>query len=270
MLAYDPAASSGINLGFGPDQLVGPGQRRIYTFYAHPEVGPTTALIRDYGDVWRTAGLGLYGAIVVAPAGASFTHPETGADLSQESSWRADVRLPDGTGYRDFTLLFQDEDEIIGTAIMPYTERVRDVVGLNYQTESLYERLEDNADPALVFNVEVHGDPATPRLEAYAGDSVRIHLPAPSSEQAHVFSVEGHQWPLEPGRPGSDFLSSVQLGSSESVDIYLWSGVAEGVSIPGDYLYGDHREPYREAGLWGLLRVHSPGAAADILPLASP
>ena len=33
--------------------------------------------------------------------------------------------------------------------------------------------------------------------------------------------------------------------------------------LPGDYLYGDHREPYREAGLWGVFRVRARGEAAD-------
>ena len=34
------------------------------------------------------------------------------------------------------------------------------------------------------------------------------------------------------------------------------SGAGGRTSIPGDYLYGDHREPYREAGIWGLFRVY--------------
>ena len=32
-----------------------------------------------------------------------------------------------------------------------------------------------------------------------------------------------------------------------------------GAGAPGDYIYGDHREPYREAGLWGVFRVQSTG-----------
>jgi hypothetical protein len=35
--------------------------------------------------------------------------------------------------------------------------------------------------------------------------------------------------------------------------------------LPGDYLYGDHREPYRDAGLWGILRVLPVDAIADSL-----
>jgi hypothetical protein len=39
-------------------------------------------------------------------------------------------------------------------------------------------------------------------------------------------------------------------------------------ALPGDYLYGDHLEPYRAAGLWGLFRVYAPGASGDrLMPL---
>ena len=38
--------------------------------------------------------------------------------------------------------------------------------------------------------------------------------------------------------------------------------------LPGDYLYGDHREPYRQGGLWGIFRVFAKDdATASIQPL---
>ena len=96
MLAYDPRDSLGIAAGFNPDQSVAPGESRTYTFFAHPEYGEGAALVRDWGNVLLNPGLGLYGAIVVAPAGAEFADPVTGEDLSLASSWRADVHLPGG------------------------------------------------------------------------------------------------------------------------------------------------------------------------------
>ena len=119
MLAYDPKDSMGIEAGFNPLQAVAPDETRTYTFYAHPEVGETAALLRDWGNVTENPGLGLYGAIIVGPKGAGFTHPDTGEDLSMKSDWRADVHPLTGPSYRDFVLFIQDEDEIIGTAIMP-------------------------------------------------------------------------------------------------------------------------------------------------------
>ena len=258
-LAYDPRVP----------QEAFPGETRTYTFYAHPEVGTTVALVRDWGNVLQNPGLGLYGAIVVGPCGATYTHPVTGEDISMKAGWRVDVHPPAAPSYRDFTLLIQEEDEVIGTAIMPYTEHVEGVVGLNYRAEPLLDRLARDGDTANLFRSDIHGDPATPLLEAFVGDAVRVHVLVPFGEQAHVFTVEGHKWPLEPGRSGSDMLSSVQVGGMEAITLVIAYGAGGRGGLPGDYLYGDHREPYREAGLWGLFRVYAVGAPdVTLLPLA--
>jgi hypothetical protein len=143
---------------------------------------------------------------------------------------------------------------------MPYNEQVQGLVGLNYSSEPPARRLVANRDTAKLFRSAIHGDPVTPLLEAFAGDQVRLHLFVPFSEQAHVFSLEGHRWPLEPGRRGTAMRSSLQLGGLAAATLHLADG-AEGVPwAPGDHVYGDHREPYRDVGLWGLFRVHNPGA----------
>ena len=149
---------------------------------------------------------------------------------------------------------------MIGTAQMPYQEQVHGLVGLNYGKEPLARRLIANKDTAKLFRSAVHGDPAVPRLEAFAGDRVQLHLFVPFSEQAHVFSLEGHRWPLEPGLRGTAMRSSLQLGGLAATTLQLADGAGGAARAPGDHVYGDHREPYRDAGLWGLFRVHSPGA----------
>jgi hypothetical protein len=270
LLAADPANSLGVEAGLNPPQVTPPGETRVYTYYAHPEVGETAAMIRDWGNVLENPGLGLYGAIIVGPTGATYTNPETGEDMALKAGWRVDVHPPAGPGYRDFSLFIQDDDAIIGNAVMPYSEQVKGVVGLNYRAESLLARLDRVEDSSSVFNSEVHGDPVTPLLEAYVGDVVKIHVIVPFSEQTHVFTLEGHQWPLEPARPGSDLLSSIQVGALEVITISPVQGAGGPAGLPGDYLYGDHREPYRDAGLWGIFRVYAPGVPGPkLLPLAT-
>ena len=248
MLAFDPSDSYGAAVGRNPEQLTPPGETRRYTFYAHPEVGETVALLRDWGDALRNPALGLYGAIVVGPEEAVYTHPVTGEELSGRAGWRVDVHPPDEPSYRDFTVFLHDEDPSIGTHLMPYAEHVAGVVGLSYHASPL--------------SGGEYRDSKTPTLEALAGDPVRVHVLAPYGEQAHVFTIEGHRWPLEPGRPGSSLLSSVQVGPLEAVTMMIEGGAG----APGDYIYGDHREPYREAGLWGVFRVNPPGGSG-ITPL---
>jgi len=265
MLAADPRTSAGVTAGRNAEQTVAPGGTRTYTYYAHPAIGETVALVRDWGDVLKNPRSGLYGAIVVGPAGARYTDPRSGEDAGSRSSWRVDVHPPQGVPYRDLALFLQEEDATIGTHRMPYAQQVEGVVGLNYRSEPLGERAATRGGGAL-FSAS-RGAPSTPLLEAVAGDAVRIHVLLPWAEQAHVFSVEGHRWPLEPGLRGGDLLSSVQVGGLEAVTLRLEGGAGNGLDLTGDFVYGDHRLPYRDAGLWGLFRVHAPCAADAPRPL---
>ncbi len=91
LLAVDPANSLGVEAGYNGAQAVPPGATRTYTYYAHPEIGETVALVRDWGDVLTNPRLGLYGAIVIGPEGATYTDPQSGADAAGGASWRVDV-----------------------------------------------------------------------------------------------------------------------------------------------------------------------------------
>ena len=198
------------------------------------------ALLRDWGDVLRNPALGLYGASSW-PGGGGVYAPSDRRGAFGAGRVARGRPSPDEPSYRDFTVFLHDEDPSIGTHLMPYAEHVAGVVGLSYHASPL--------------SGGEYRDSKTPTLEALAGDPVRVHVLAPYGEQAHVFTIEGHRWPLEPGRPGSSLLSSVQVGPLEAVTMMIEGGAG----APGDYIYGDHREPYREAGLWGVFRVNPPG-----------
>jgi manganese oxidase len=223
-LAYDPADSAGIEVGDGPPQVVPVGERRAYTFFAHPECGEGAAMLRDGGDLAGSGALGLYGAVVIGPPGVVY-EPEAG--------WLADAQAPDGRRWRDVALLLHDEDDAIGSHRMPYTTNVRGAVGLNY------------------------GIGATaPVLEAYAGDPLRISLLAPWSEQVQVFSLEGHQWSIEPRMAGSTRVGSTAIGGLEALTIVPVGGAGGEAGLASTYGFGNHREPYREAGVWSTMVVH--------------
>src|SRR5262249_24500387 len=191
-----------------------------------------------------------------------YRNPVTGEDVSMKAGWRADVIPTTGRPYRDFALFLQDHDDVIGTAVMPYTEEVRGTVGVNYHAAPL--RLgAASARPTP-------REPGTPRPEAIAGDLVTIHLMLPWSEQAQVFSLEGHRWLFEPARPGINLTSSRLVGGMEALTFVLNEGAGGAGRLAGDYVYGNHREAYREAGQWGIFRVHDPRSPAKLLPLGSP
>jgi FtsP/CotA-like multicopper oxidase with cupredoxin domain len=251
LLAADPSSSGGAAAGHEPDQSVPPGATRTYRYYASPEVGESVSVTRDWGDIVGNSALGLYGAVIVGPRGASYRDPVTGADASSSASTAVDV-FPaerDQRPWRDFTLLFHDSDDSIGTHRMPYTNDVRGTTAVNYRAA-----------------------PDVPPLSARAGDPVRLHVVAPWSEQAQVFSLEGHRWPLEPGLRGTPLRSSQAIAGGEALTLRVSGGAGGEGALPGTYRWEDHRLPYAEAGLWGELRVapaRSPSAGVRLEPLSA-
>jgi len=275
--ALDPRGSLGITLGFDPDQAAQTGETVTHRYYLASELG--TVLLRDFGNPFRNGREGLYGALIVEPAGASYLDPYSGEPL--RSGAAAVIELPGAPDFREFVTVLQDNDPDIGLFLMPYDQEVNRVVGVNYRAEPLSLRLgalgvlldadtiPDDAleDAAALFDSERFGDPATPVFEAFAGDPVRFRVVSGFSEQNQVFAIEGHEWQLTPQIPGSDVVSARYLPPTGVLNIELQrtGGPKE---RPGDYLWLNHRLPYMKAGQWGILRLH-PAAAAevDLLPL---
>ncbi len=263
MLAFDPKDSMGINVGNNPgDQTLAPGQSKVHTFYAHPEYGENAALIQDWGNVVENPRNGLYGAIIIGPKGSKYRDPVTGTDVTLGNAWQADVivdRTVPGnesrTNYRDVALLFQDEDNLMGTSFMPYAQRVAGLAGVNYRSEPTEYYLENGCSVGLVFRcVADKGALNTPVIQAHAGDEVLIHVFGAFNEQVGVFALDGHEWPTDRIR-GAHLHSSFEFGGSSYIRVDLRGGAGGPLQLPGDYVYMNHRPAYIDAGQWGLLRV---------------
>ena len=110
------------------------------------------------------------------------------------------------------------------------------------------------------------GGIATPLIEAHAGDPVRIHVFGASNEQNGMFSVEKHEWPIEPFMRGADQISVVEFSASESLDAFI-PAAGGSFRLPGDYVWSNQRLPYAQSGQWGLLKV-LPTDDQRILPLS--
>jgi len=275
MMAFDPLDSQGVNVGNNKgDQTVAPGKSKTYTFYAPPEYGEFAALVWDWGNFVNSVRDGLYGAIIVGPRGSKYRDPITGEDVSMKNAWAVDVILdrsnPRNAGrsdYRDASLFFQDEDNIIGTAFMPYIQQIAGLTGVNYRIEPWMYREENGCEFGNMFTPCVAGqsDPATPTILAHAGDPVRIHVFGAFNEQNQVFSLEGHSWPFKINMANADEMHSEEFGSSENLDVMVRTAGGP-TRLPGIYLWQNHRMPYAAAGQWGYFKVLPPGNQA-ILPL---
>ncbi len=275
-LAFNPKDSMGANVGNNPgDQTVAPGESRTYTYYADPFIGEISTLVWDWGNPMLNPRNGLFGAIIVGPKGSQYRDPKTGADLSKKNSWVADV-IVDRTipgnehrgSYRDMALFFQDEDNIIGTSFMPYVQNVAGLTGVNYRSEPYRYRENLGCELGRMFQpcvTDKPEDPATPLIQSHAGDPVRIHVFGASNEQNGMFSVEKHEWPIEPFMPGADQISVVEFSGSEVLDVFIDSAGGQ-YALPGDYVWSNQRLPYSQSGQWGYFRV-LPIGDQRVLPL---
>jgi hypothetical protein len=149
---------------------------------------------------------------------------------------------------------------------------------LNYHTEALTERLGLTSNVAnytsvsviggyaQAFNSATFGDPDTPVYKAFAGDPVVFRVGVGASDQFHVFSVSGHAFPIEPnmwspGSQRSQILAARTITTHESLDAWMVGGAGGPQQYQGDYLYGDARQPFQEAGMWGIFRVQAAGSS---------
>ncbi|MBT7707551.1 MAG: multicopper oxidase domain-containing protein [Nitrospina sp.] len=273
-LAFDPLTSQGINVGNNPgDQTVAPGKSKNYTYYAHPDYNINGALIWDFGNLTTNVRDGLYGGIIIGPRGSVYRDPETGKDISQGNSWKADVIIdksyPENRNidnYRDFALYFQDEDNILGTSFMPYLQNVAGLTGVNYRLEPWTYREDEGCELGNMFTacVAADADPATPTIRAHAGDNVMINVFGAHNEQNQMFNVDGHQWRRHLNQPGSDMIDVEEFGGSEYIQAFFNAGGS--YKNPGTYLWMNGRTPYKQAGQWGYMKV-LPSGDRSILPL---
>lgn len=110
--------------GAGPDNAWLGAQTTVQRWFADPVVNTTgkdntlrTVFTHDHFGPSSHQQNGLYAALVIAPEGTSWTHPETGAALNARggradggpTSWMANVRTPNvADSYREFVLQIAD------------------------------------------------------------------------------------------------------------------------------------------------------------------
>ena len=157
--------------------------------------------------------------------------------------------------------MLSEQDGVIAQSVMPYPTVVDGPSLMNYKTTP-------RADSATAFS-SANGEPGT-ILRSYAGDQVLVHaINAPSSEQAHVFTLGGLSWPLDPAIPGSSHVQNVGVTPWETLEARVVGGAGGVNKTVGDFFVGDLRRPFSLAGMWGLSRVLSPagGSGCPIKPL---
>ena len=284
-LHYD-AMDSGINVGCNNrEQTVGPGESRKYLWYADREYG--ACILQSFGDMRNHRYHGLFGMIIIEPAGARWykSMPGAGEQYREKAvtetnrgQWKrraarqreaygeqAVITAPGRDTFREFTVFIQNgirlldiNDELIKTATDD-GEGVDDEdtgeKGYNYRSERFYNRLLRDEHISRVFSSRVHGDPATPVFMTYSGERVLFRAVMPADKPRNVgFTIHGHVWAEQPADPFSRVIPL--QGSVSNYEIEPTCGA----SCPGDYLYRSGTLKWDvESGMWGILRVMKHG-----------
>jgi manganese oxidase len=290
LLAYNVANSDGKNVGFNPNQTVGPGGVVRYRWYAGDVVvngNQRIATPVEFGatnlissDPIKHSDKGAIGSLIIEPQGASWVEDAT-------SRAQATVTKTDGTSFREFVVQFQTDINMrfadgspvpnIGGPTGAEDPEDSAQKAINYRTEPLWKRMNYAPDTPfettrnfdftnVLTNAQVGGDPQTPIFTAQAGQAVRFRiLNANGHMRNNVFSLHGHFWQDEPftnnstsigNNPFSEFKGALYgIGPSSHYEVIPVNGAGGGRRVPGDYLYRTQESFQFDGGLWGIFRV---------------
>ncbi len=254
LVKFDTIVSDGAANGW--NNIAGARQYEtlIERFFANTELN--TVFFHDHLFANSHQQHGVFGALIVEEAGATFHDVRTGKEISHGT--KAVIKRKDGTSFRefalfvhDFALLFDKNGNALNPPEVPGSHDDPGVMGINYRSEPMRERLKSGKDPAYIFSSFLHGDPATPILETYPGDELIIRLLDGAHEEQHAFNLTGLSWKKEITNISSPDVASQTLGISEAFNIRVTKQYQ-----PGDYLYYFGGIDDAWLGLWGIIRAH--------------
>ncbi len=287
LIAFDGKISNGANVGMNsPEQTAGPGELVAYRWYAgdlsQNSDGSITAKPIEFGsinlipsDIIKHSTSGSIAALIIEPQ-------ESVWEFENDSRASATIHLLDGSMFREFVLLFQDDLNLAdgNNDAIPNIAGAEDPEdsgqkAFNYRTDPLWLRM--GVDPTtsltelrtldfsnVLSNSLNEHDPATPLFTANAGDEVRFRIVEPAGHaRNHVFALNGHSWQRQPYRNDSanignnpnSFLRGAQEGIGPSNHFDILTKAGGNFEVPGDYLYRDQSSFQFYDGLWGIFRV---------------
>ena len=223
LVKFDTIVSDGAANGWNNIAGARKYETLIERFFANEELN--TVFFHDHLFANMHQQHGMFGAVIVEPAGSVFLDPKTGKEL--KCGTKAVIRTADGKSFRefalflhDFALLFDKHGKTLNPPEHPSSDDDPGVMGINYRCEPMPERLRIRNDPSHVFSSFVYGDPNTPILETYPGEPIRIRLLDGAHEEQHVFNITGMQWRKEITDPVSPLVQSQTIGISEAFNIH--------------------------------------------------
>lgn len=206
---------------------------------------------------------GLFGAIIVEPPEAQWFHPKTGEEI--KSGLMADIYQPGKPAFREYSVFFHDELEILDKDGEPPVDHrtglLSSTTAISYRSEPMRNRMPLSHEPEdsgedISMSSWVYGDPAPPILRAYVGDPAKIRLIRGEIKETHVFHLHNHQWRLEPENPASTIIDSITISPQECYTLDILHGAGSRNGVIGDVIFHCHLYPHFHEGMWTLWRIH--------------
>jgi len=235
---------------------------------------------------------GGFGTLIVEPAGSTYHDPKTGKPI--RSGPIADIHTVEPVGYgvngsfRELVVQVHDTvphtvnivttgnppgqpvevgleagktvsfmmPEKIATSPMPFLNGGTHTTGsgLNFRAEPVAKRLANNPDSSKIFSSLVHGDPSTPLLRAYLGDTVVFRLLHTLMNESMDWVLSGHTFLTERYAGDANRKNSIHIGIAERYDLVVPQAGGPQL-MPGDYLHFNGRSSHFSEGAWGIFRV---------------
>ncbi|HMB54669.1 MAG TPA: multicopper oxidase domain-containing protein, partial [Thermoanaerobaculia bacterium] len=224
-LPYTAANGAG-HVGDNPNTAAPPGQTRTYEIPIPTDAQAERGYyVHDHGASRQRVVHGLFGAVIVEPADATWLDPESGELRSDEqwSNWEAIIVDPNGDSFREFVIMYHEvgDEQFQGLEAAQSSELPNDFVemptvdggnlpqldeigiyrpggrALNYRSEPFRNRLlmgEEQTgviDESQGYGSYMFGDPATPIPRSYLGEPTKTRLMHGGTEVFHVHHLHG-------------------------------------------------------------------------------
>ncbi|TKB32794.1 MAG: hypothetical protein E8D51_09500, partial [Nitrospira sp.] len=139
--------------------------------------------------------------------------------------------------------------------------------GLNFRAAPIAQRLATNPDVSQAFNSQIHGDPYTPLLRAYVGDTMVFRLLHTLMNETMTWTISGHTFLSERYAGDANRKNSMHVGIAERYDLVVPQAGGPRLQA-GDYIHFNGRSSKFSEGGWGIIRVYDK-EQADLKKLPS-
>lgn len=267
-----------------PGTALAPGESLTLVLPLPAEVAAQGVyLLHDPVEGGTREARGLFGALVLEPAGSVYRHASTGEPLPRGHGWEAIIDVPEGAGrdFREAVLLFHalgvpgDADvRSAGGVSLPRLDEMAGTFqpgtfGVNYRSEPHFERDEYLPEGEAERPVPAEARHVLPQPRTYLGEPMRVRVLHAGGAELHVPHLHGlpeREWRRLHSEPSTSPGAARLLGPGQGLTLAFGEGHARFPEAAGHFGWSCHMPNHALGGVRGFWHVYA-GPRADLAPL---